>query len=139
MTQTLREIMQTDPVTVESTDAVVRAADLMRDNDIGDVLVTDQGKLVGILTDRDIVIRAVAGSSGTVDAMCGQVCTNSVIRLSPDDTFDDAAAVMADNALRRVPVVEGEQIVGIITLGDLAVEADPDSVLSEISAAPPHN
>ncbi len=142
MTQTLRSIMNTEPISVDATEPVTRAAVLMRDHDIGDVLVTDRGRLVGILTDRDIVVRAVAAdeASTSIDGtMCGQVCTTSVIRLSPDDTFDDAATVMADNALRRVPVVDGEEIVGIISLGDLAVEADPESVLSEISAAPPHN
>jgi CBS domain-containing protein len=139
MSQTLRSIMRADPVTIETDEPVSRAAELMRDHDIGDVLVLEEGTLVGILTDRDIVVRAVASHEGSLATVpCGSICSDHVVRLGPEDTFDDAATVMADNALRRVPVVENERVVGIVSLGDLAVEAEEASVLAEISAAPPH-
>lgn len=137
MTTALRDVM-TDTLTTVGPDATIaEAARLMREHDIGDVLVVDQDRLCGILTDRDIVVRCLAESGGP-DSPVGPACSPDVVTLTADSSVDDAISLMRDNALRRLPVVEGERPVGIVSLGDLAVENDPRSALGEISAAAPN-
>jgi CBS domain-containing protein len=130
--------MTTDPIKLGAEELVTSAARVMRDNDIGDVLVTEDGQnLVGIVTDRDIVVRAVA--DGSVDEVTvGAICSDP-IAVSPDDEVADVIQVMREQAVRRIPVVEGEVVVGLVSIGDLAVQYDPDSVLGDISEAPENN
>jgi CBS domain-containing protein len=130
--------MTTDPIRLGVDESVASAARVMRDNDIGDVLVTDDGHhLVGIVTDRDIVVRAVA--EGPVDEVTlGSICSDP-ISVTPDDDVKDVIEVMRQQAVRRIPVVESEVVVGVVSIGDLAVELDPDSVLGDISEAPENN
>jgi CBS domain-containing protein len=110
----------------------------MRDEDVGAVLDVDRNQLRGIVTDRDIAVRVVAEGKDpqamTLDAMC----TGDVITIAPDDSVDDALRVMSEHAVRRVPVVENGKPVGIVSIGDLAVDRDRESVLADISAAPPN-
>jgi CBS domain-containing protein len=110
----------------------------MRDQGIGDVLVTAEGMLCGMLTDRDIVIRAVAQNLDLGHTALSEVCTAQVVTVSADDDAAVAMELMRDRAIRRLPVVQGRQPVGIISLGDLAIEQDEQSALSEISKAPPN-
>jgi CBS domain-containing protein len=130
--------MTTDPLSVDETTPLKDVAALMRDEDVGDVIVRREGAIGGIVTDRDIVVRAVAAGESPATATAGDICTGAVVVLSPDDSIDAAARAMADAAVRRLPVVEGDQVVGIISLGDLAREREPDSVLGELSAEPPN-
>jgi CBS domain-containing protein len=138
MTGHLRDIMTQNPVTVQSTDSVVAAARSMRDGNIGDVVVVERGQIQGILTDRDIVVRALAEGRDPASTTVGEICTRELTTLSPSDSINDAVTTMREKAIRRLPVVDGGRPVGIVSLGDLAVERDPESALGGISAAPPN-
>jgi CBS domain-containing protein len=137
MSDTIRDLMTTELVTVDKAATLQDVAALMRDHDVGDVIVRREGQVGGIVTDRDIVVRAVAEGEDPATATAADICTGAVVTLSPDDPVDAAAQRMADAAVRRLPVVEGGDVVGIVTLGDLARERDPGSVLGKISAEPP--
>ncbi|GAA3962374.1 CBS domain-containing protein [Streptomyces marokkonensis] len=139
MTQRIRDVMSPAAVAVEPMTTVARAARLMREEDIGDVLVTYDRDLFGVLTDRDIVLRSVADGHDPGDTTVGSVCTPPpVVTLGPDDSTDHAAELMRRHAIRRLPVVEhGGVPVGVVTLGDLAAADDPRSALADINEAPP--
>ena len=134
----LREIMTRNPVTVQTTDSVVAAARSMRDGNIGDVVVVERGEIQGILTDRDIVVRALAEGRDPARTTVGEICSRELTTLSPSDAIADAMTMMREKAIRRLPVVDGGRPVGIVSLGDLAVDRDPKSTLAGISAAPPN-
>jgi CBS domain-containing protein len=136
MARTIREVMTPDPVTLEADATLAEAARAMQKHDIGDVLVTRDGRLQGILTDRDIVVRAVAQDLPT-SGRVGDIVSDNPMTVSPNDSVDTAIGLMRDNAIRRLPVVENERPVGIVSLGDLAEDRDPQSVLGQISSAPP--
>jgi CBS domain-containing protein len=139
MGRTVEEIMTRDPRTVNAGDPVIDAARIMRDDDIGDVIVVDDGTVEGILTDRDIVVRGVAESGDPASTPVREVCTTGIEALEPGATVDDALRKMREADIRRLPVVEDGRPVGIVSLGDLAVEREPDSTLADISAASPDN
>jgi CBS domain-containing protein len=132
---TVRDIMTTDPIVLQSSTSVKEAAQKMRDADVGDVIVEDGGSLVGVVTDRDITIRCVAEGTSPESATIWSITSGELHTLSPDDSLDDAVVVMRQAAVRRVPVVEDGVAIGVLSIGDLAVEKDPDSVLADISAA----
>jgi CBS domain-containing protein len=137
MTRTVEEIMTSSPRTVNIDDTVLDAAQVMRDGDIGDVVVIQDGQVTGILTDRDIVVRAVAEGRDAESTTVGEICTTGVQAIEPDASVDDALRTMREHDIRRLPVVKNGRPVGIISLGDLAVEREPDSTLADISAAAP--
>jgi CBS domain-containing protein len=137
MAHTVEQIMTRDPRTVEATGTIADAARTMRDGDIGDVVVVDGGEVSGIVTDRDIVIRAVADGRDPESTKVADVCTTGVETIEPGASVDDAVRLMRENDVRRLPVTENGRPVGIISLGDLAVEREPDSALADISAASP--
>ena len=139
MTRTVEEIMTRDPRTVNADDPIQEAARIMRDSDIGDVIVLEGGEVGGIVTDRDIVVRGVAEGRGGESTSVSDVFTSGVESIAPSDSVDDALRKMREADIRRLPVVEGGKPVGIISLGDLAVEREPDSTLADISAASPDN
>lgn len=136
MAQRIEEIMTRDPRTVDVNDSVQDAARIMRDDDIGDVVVTEGGQVTGIVTDRDIVVRGIADGRD-LSAQVGEVCSTGIETIAPDASVDDAVTTMREHDIRRLPVVKGGQPVGIVSLGDLAVEREPDSTLADISAATP--
>jgi CBS domain-containing protein len=136
--QRIADVMSRNVISCSESDTVEQAAKAMRDNDVGDVVVTSNGRLAGILTDRDVVIRAVADGADPAETTIGQIVTDDVVTAGPDESVGDLASRMADAWVRRIPVVEGDQVVGIVSLGDLAEERDPNSVLGEISSAPPN-
>ncbi|MEU1601381.1 CBS domain-containing protein [Streptomyces sp. NPDC005708] len=140
MTRQIRDVMSRGAVAVEPMTSVARAAHLMRDQDVGDVLVTYDSDLFGVLTDRDIVIRTIAEDRDPHSTTVGAVCTRPpVVTLTPEDTTDHAAELMSRYAVRRLPVVEsGGRPVGIVSLGDLAATEDPDSALADICNADPN-
>lgn len=138
MSRKVHEVMTGQPVTVEKLTSLAEAARVMRDADIGDVLVVDEGRLCGVLTDRDLVVRAIADSKDPADTTVYAVCTTEPVTVGPDEAVERAVDLMRRNALRRLPVqTEDGELVGIVTLGDLAVEQDPASALAAISAAEP--
>ena len=134
----LREVMTPNPTVCSPDTSAVQAAEMMRDQGIGDVLVQHEGSL-GIVTDRDIVTRAVASGRDPKDVTLGDICTRDVETVSVDMSIDDVIRLMSDKAVRRVPVVEAGKPVGIVALGDLAVDRDRRSLLADISAAPPNS
>ncbi len=137
MPQSVRDIMTTNPRTVNATDTVVQAARVMDEADVGPVIVLDDGAVCGILTDRDIVVRAVAEGRDPQSTTVGEVCTKDPTSLAPSDDVERAISIMREQKIRRIPVVEDGRPVGILSLGDVAVDRDPDSALAEISAGSP--
>jgi CBS domain-containing protein len=137
MGQAIKEIMTTDLVTRPGSTSLQDGARLMRDRDIGDILVMEGERLQGIVTDRDIVVRCVADRGDISSATLADACSPELVTVSPDTEIREAARIMADRAVRRLPVVEDGRPVGIVSLGDLAVEQDPESALGGISAASP--
>jgi CBS domain-containing protein len=134
---TVQDVMTTDPVALDSSEPVVEAARRMKDQDIGDVIVVEGGQICGVVTDRDIVVRVLAEGRDPGQTRLGEVCSRDVATVSPGDDLTAAGDLMRERAIRRVPVVDDGRPVGIISIGDLAIERDPDSALSHISAAPP--
>jgi CBS domain-containing protein len=110
----------------------------MRSKDVGDVLVVDEGHLRGVVTDRDLVVRVMAEGGTIGDRTVANVCSEDLITVAPEDDVDQVIALMRERAVRRVPVVEGDHAVGIVSLGDLAIDRDPGSALGGISAARPN-
>jgi len=126
-------------VTVDGEASLADVSRLMRDQDVGDVLVVNDGRFAGIITDRDIVVRAIAENRSPDETPAQVVATRDVVTVSPDDQVRDVVKAIRDSAIRRVPVVEDGRAVGIVSLGDLAIERDPSSALADISAAQPNN
>ena len=137
--ESIRDVMTPDPVTVASTASLAQAARWMRDAGIGNVIVLDGEQITGILTDRDIVVRAVAEGWNPTQTRVGEVASRELTTITPDETVDSAVTLMRARSIRRLPVVEDGRPIGIVSLGDLALERDPDSCLSDISAAPPND
>jgi CBS domain-containing protein len=115
------------------------AAQMMRDEDIGDVIVIDDDQLCGIVTDRDIAVRAVADGKDPTETRLGHICSRDLVTIAPNDPAEHAVELMRKNAMRRMPVVESGRPVGIVSLGDLALDRDRNSALADISAAPANN
>lgn len=136
--QSVEDVMRTNLIEVDPKSTVREAARQMRTSAVGDVLVVADGKLKGIVTDRDLVVRCIA-TDGDPDGMpIGEVCSDDPVGLAPDDGIDRAVELMQEKAVRRLPVLRDGRPVGIVSLGDLAAERDRQSALGEISAAPPN-
>lgn len=138
MADTVRDVMTSNPSSVEASATVKEAAELMAREDIGNVLVVENGEVQGIVTDRDIVVRVIAKGEGA-DASVREACSSGLETLSPDDSVEDAIKKMEQGDVRRLPVVEDGKPVGILSLGDLAQAKDRDSALADISSAAPNN
>ena len=137
MAQKIRDVMTPNPTALPASASVHQAALAMRDSDIGDVIVLDEnGTICGVVTDRDIVVRAAADDRRPSELRLGEICSPNVATVGPTDDVDDAVRTMREQALRRLPVAQDHRPVGIVSLGDLAIERDPESVLAGISAAP---
>ena len=138
MKQNLREVMTPNPKALSQSATIMEAACAMRDNDIGDVVVLDNGRLCGIVTDRDIVVRALAAGCDPNRTSVGEICSRALVTLAPEDSTGQAVRVMREHAIRRLPIEDRGRVVGIVSLGDVAVDADRRSALADISAAPPN-
>ncbi|MET9881155.1 CBS domain-containing protein [Actinacidiphila glaucinigra] len=138
MTQHIREIMTSDPVTVDPQTPVVEVARRMREEHIGDVLVTEGDRLRGLVTDRDLVVRVLAEGENISGKTVQEAVSGDLASVSPDDDIDRAVQLMREHSVRRLPVVEDDHPVGIVSLGDLAIERDPGSALGDISKAAPN-
>ncbi|MCP3820680.1 CBS domain-containing protein [Streptomyces sp. A3M-1-3] len=139
MTQLVRDVMTTGVETLPPHASLVEAAQLMRDRHIGDVFVAQGDQVLGVLTDRDITVRAVAEGPDPHTVPVRSVCTPDVVTVGPDDEVSDAVLKMRRHAVRRLPVVEKGHMKGVVSLGDLAVARDPDSALADVSEASPNN
>lgn len=136
MATKVRDAMTPGVQSVEPTESLPRAAALMRDNDVGSVPVVDGDRLVGIVTDRDIVARAVADNRDLRTATVADVASRDVFTVGPEDDLEEAQRLMADQQVRRLPVVEDGRVVGILAQADVALTArgkDSGEMLEEIS------
>jgi CBS domain-containing protein len=136
----VRDVMSPCPRGLSADATVLDAALVMRREDIGDVLVMDQDdRLLGIVTDRDIVVRALAEGRDPAATRIADVCSREVTTIGPDDSVGGAVRLMREKAIRRLPVAENGRVVGMLTIGDIAVERDSRTALADISAAPPNS
>ncbi len=134
--KTLQDIMTKDCVTVAPQDSIYEAAVKMKNHDIGFIPVVEGGQMIGVVTDRDLVIRGYAEhrpDSSSIKVLVSQ----EVVTASPKTTVDEAAKMMASHQVRRLPVVENGRLLGVVAIGDLAVrqifENEAGEALSEIS------
>jgi CBS domain-containing protein len=136
MTQ-IRDIMSGPVITVDPTASAADAARLMRDEDTGDVVVARDGRIEGIVTDRDLAIRLVAEDLDP-EVQVSEICTADPITITADETPEAAAQVMREYSVRRLPVRDSQGVVGFVSLSDLSKQIDTESTLSEISEAAPN-
>ncbi len=139
MAKTVNEVMTHDPRTVETTANLVEVAVEMRDGDVGAVLVVEEGRVRGIVTDRDLVVRSMASGRDPHATPVGSLCSKNLVSVTPDQSIDDAIQLIREHNVRRIPVVQDGRPMGIISIGDLAVERDENSALADLSSAPPNN
>jgi signal-transduction protein with cAMP-binding, CBS, and nucleotidyltransferase domain len=109
----------------------------MKDMNVGAVLVVNDDALYGIVTDRDIAIRVVAVGRNPERTRLGDICSREARTLGPESKVRDAVSMMREHAVRRIPIVEQNRPVGIVALGDLAMDRDPQSTLAAISSVQP--
>ncbi len=138
MVQRVRDVMTPEPVSVTEAAGIVEVAEIMRDRDIGDVVVRSNGQVVGILTDRDLVVRGLAGGQDLDSLTAGDLCSGDVASVTSEDSAATAVDLMRTRAIRRLPVIDAGRLVGIVSIGDLAAQRDPESALADISEAPPN-
>lgn len=121
----IRDVMTSNPRTVSPNDTIQNAARIMRDEDTGAVPVVENGRPVGMVTDRDIVVRAVAEGE-QLNRPVRDIVSSDVVTARPDMSTKEAAKLMSEHQIRRLPVVENDRLVGIVSLGDLAVKDSDD-------------
>ena len=139
MAKRIRELMSQQPIKLTSSSPVAEAARRMRAANVGAIVVEENGHPCGIVTDRDIAVRAVADGRDPETTPVSAISSKEITAVSPDDDLDRAIQIMREKAIRRLLVVDAKnETVGILSLGDLALERDAKSVLGQISAAPPN-
>ena len=136
--QTVADVMTPAPTTIGMSDTLETAARTMAAQDVGALVVKAGDTTIGIVTDRDLVIRGLAEGLG-LEAMVGEVASEELISIGPGVPVEVAVEMMRVAAVRRIPVMEGDEPVGIVSIGDLAVEHDPVSALADISEARPND
>ena len=132
----IRDLMTEGPATVEPSATLVDAARVMAQEDVGPVPVVDGERVVGILTDRDIVVRAIAEGRDPQSTTVQDVISSDLATIQPDASLDEALQLMAQRQVRRIPVVEGDRLVGIVAQADVARAADEErtgEVVQDIS------
>jgi CBS domain-containing protein len=122
----VREIMTTDVATATPETTLEDIATMMRDEDTGAIPVLDDDELVGIITDRDIVIRCIAEGKDPVETTVEDVLSDGLETIEPDSGIDEAREIMSRRQIRRLPVVEDGELVGMLSIGDIAVKSDSD-------------
>ena len=127
----LRDVMTPNPVTVQPSATLQEAARIMRDEDTGVVPIVENGRPVGVITDRDIVVRAVAEGGEAVRRSVRDVASSDLVTVAPDMSTEDAAELMASRQIRRVLVCENERLVGVASIGDLAVKGRDDQRMGD--------
>jgi CBS domain-containing protein len=132
----IRDVMTSNPTTCETSAKVTDAARVMAQEDVGPIPVVESGRVVGIVTDRDIVVRVVAEGRDPSSITVGEIASSDLATVGPDTDLDEALRVMAQRQVRRLPVVEGERLVGIVAQADVARAADEEKtgeVVQQIS------
>jgi CBS domain-containing protein len=132
------DVMTKEVIYLPAETTLDEAARAMREADIGDVVVTDGSTFAGMVTDRDIVVRAVADRKDPASTTIGSIATRDIVMIEQNSPASDAADLMRERGVRRILVCDTDRrLVGIVSLGDLAMRLDPDSALSDISEQPP--
>jgi CBS domain-containing protein len=139
MARKMRDIMSPAPVSMAANEPVSAAARAMKEHGIGAVLIMVDGRLSGLLTDRDIAVRVLAEGRDPVTTRVDEICSTELAVLGPDDDVEQATRLVRERAVRRIPVVQDGTPVGTVSIGDLAAERDPESALSRVSATPPNS
>lgn len=133
----VNELMTKSVVTLKSTDTIEKAATLMKEHNIGSIPVCEGNTIKGIITDRDITLKAVAGGKDSKSQTVNEIMTTNIVTGNPNMSVDEATRVMSENQIRRLTIVENNNLVGIIALGDLATENNSNEMagcaLSSIS------
>jgi CBS domain-containing protein len=125
MPRSVQESMTPNPRTVDPDDAIAMAATIMRDEDVGVVPVVEDGRLVAIVTDRDIAIRAVADGKDPRSTTVGEIASRELVTIDPQQDLDEALRLMAQHQVRRLPVVEEDgRLVGVLAQADVARAGD---------------
>lgn len=137
----IREVMTGNPTTCPPTATLQELAKVMRDQDTGAIPIVENGRLVGMVTDRDIVVRAVA-QDGSASRTARDVCSGDPVCANPEMSTGEAEELMSEHQVRRLPVVEGNRLVGIVSIGDIAVKEGSDrrtgDTLQDISQGVKH-
>jgi CBS domain-containing protein len=123
MAKKVRDAMTPEPRVADPSLSLAEAAQLMKSEDIGSLPIVQEGQLVAVLTDRDIVVRAVAESADLSATKVGEIASRKPVTIEPDEDLDEALAQMARAQVRRLPVVEGGRLVGVLAQADIAQEA----------------
>ncbi len=133
--QYVKDVMSKQLVRLAKDQPARAAAEQMKSEGIGSVIVEDDGRLFGLVTDRDLTVRVMAEGKDANKVSVGEVCSKELASLSPEDSVDNAVKLMAKKGIRRIPVADDSgRAVGIVSLGDLAMERDPGSALGSISS-----
>jgi CBS domain-containing protein len=122
MAKSVRDTMTTQPATVERSRPVAEAARIMRDQNVGSLPVVEEGRLIGMITDRDIVIRLVAEGRDLESTSVADAYTDQPVTVEPEQDLDDALTLMARYQVRRLPVTEGDRLIGMLAQADVALE-----------------
>ena len=133
----VRDIMSAAPVCMSPGESVSAAARAMKQHGIGTVLMLTDGRLSGLVTDRDITVRVLAEDRDPRTTRVGDICGSELVVLDPDDDLAQAARLVRDRAVRRIPVLRNGTPVGVLSVGDLTLEKDATPVLSGVCSAPP--
>jgi CBS domain-containing protein len=120
MGMSIRDVMTSEVKACEPSATVVEAAKLMAQEDVGPIPIVEDGRLVGIVTDRDIVVKVIAKGGDSNSTTVGDVASRDLVTISPETEVSEALGLMAENQLRRLPVVEGDRLVGIVAQADIA-------------------
>ncbi|AGC69659.1 cystathionine beta-synthase domain-containing protein [Thermoclostridium stercorarium subsp. stercorarium DSM 8532] len=135
----VRDVMTKSVVTVSPDTTIKEVAELMQKHNVGAIPVVDQSGLKGIVTDRDLVVRNIASGKDPFSTPVREIMTSQVATVSPDDDVQSVTKIMASKQVRRVPVVENQQLIGMLSLGDIATTGKPEltveasEALAEIS------
>lgn len=135
----IREVMTSALETVDVEDSLRDAATMMDRSDIGSVIVTDGGSIAGIITDRDIALRGAGAGLDPTSTAVRIAMTSAPVTVQPTATVQEAIDVMREHDVRRVPVVESDRPIGVVSLADLAMSPQARTLLADLSTAPPNN
>jgi CBS domain-containing protein len=123
----VRDIMTTGVETAAPDSSLKEIAILMRDEDVGAIPIVESEELTGIITDRDIVVRCIAAGNDPAETEAGEIVSEELVTVGGDDDVQEAVRIMADHQVRRLPVVESGRLVGMVSLGDIAVKESESS------------
>ncbi len=127
----VKDVMTKSVAYVNPASTVVETAQLMQQHNVGSIPVCDQSGVVGIITDRDIVVRSIATGKNPQQTPVTEIMTTGVATVSPEMDMREVTQKMASSQIRRVPVVENNSLVGIVALGDVALDAKWDTEVAE--------